>query len=400
MDYLELKDHKFYKFDDYVRVIFKKYYYFDISNEEMSDFDEYDIDKNSIGFENYDKVIKRFYNLLDQKLRNELYHVFNKKQTIFIDRESNVPLIGTNEFGIVDRNTSILEIKPLTGCNYSCVFCSVDEGNNKKSYDYLVDHEYLIDEIASVVRMKKNPVEINIGPQGEPLMYPDIIELIEGLMKIPNVYFVSMNSNGSLLTKDLVDKLADAKLGRLNLSMDAVDDELAKKLASATANVKRIIEMANYAKDKFQVMPAPVIMQGLNDHQADDLIKLALSLKKEHPFIGFQNFLEYKGGRKPVKAISMDDFYDWLKPYEEKYDIKLRLYPQDFNIYEDKTIEKPFKKNAKIKARIVCPGRKRGEVIASAEGRAITVRKCHITSGNVKIKLIRDKHNIYSGFLL
>ena len=46
----------------------------------------------------------------------------------YVNGHSGLPLIGSAAFGIVDRNSSMLEIKPVTGCNMNCIFCSVDEG--------------------------------------------------------------------------------------------------------------------------------------------------------------------------------------------------------------------------------------------------------------------------------
>ena len=137
----------------------------------------------------------------------------------------------------------------------------------------------------------------------------------------------------------------------------------------------------------------------MNDTEIDDLIKLAKELRDEHPYIGFQNFLVYKGGRKPAKARSMSEFFNILKSYEDKHKIRLKLCGEDYRIYPDKVLEKPFNKGDVIKAEVKCPGRKRNEVIACANDRSITVRRSHITKGSIKVKIIRDKHNIFTGVL-
>jgi len=407
MEYFDFKDYKFCERHSgegaFVRVVFKKFYYFEIPRSEFSEIGIYSIKDGQIGFENTDKIGKKFIHLLDKYLRNNLIHTLNGKRTVYIDRESEIPLIGSNEFGIVDRNTSVLEIKPLTGCNHNCVFCSVDEGQNKKNFDYLVDCDYLVSEVEKVAALKKNPIEINIGPQGEPLLYPDIVDLIENLKKIPNIYFISMNSNGSLLTKELVDQLFFAGLGRINLSINSADGGKEKELSGNSVNLHNIITMAEYAKGKFQIMLAPVIVPGLNDDEnnVDALIKFGMKLKKEFPFIGIQNFLEYDGGRVPIKkARSMEEFYKWLMPFENKHAIRLKLTNVDFNIFPDKVLNLPMRKDDVVKAQIKCHGRKKGEVVCSANGRCITVRGCMLDKGTIKVKIVRDKHNIFVGVLV
>ncbi|HDD34251.1 MAG TPA: radical SAM protein, partial [Thermofilaceae archaeon] len=43
-----------------------------------------------------------------------------------------IPLIGHLAFGIVDRGTNLLQIRPTSSCPLSCVFCSVDAGPASK----------------------------------------------------------------------------------------------------------------------------------------------------------------------------------------------------------------------------------------------------------------------------
>lgn len=211
-----------------------------------------------------------------------------------------------------------------------------------------------------------------------------------------------MNSNGSMLTKELVDKLFFAGLGRINLSINSVSDEMEKKLCGSNANLASVLKMAEYACDKFQVMPAPVIVPGLNDDEqnVDALIKLGLRLKKEFPHIGIQNFLEYSGGRIPVKkARSMDDFYKWLVLFEKTHNIRLKLTNLDFNIFPDKVLDSPMSKDDVVRALIKCPGRKNGEIVCVANDRCITVRGCTVSKGTIKVKIVRDKHNIFVGVM-
>jgi uncharacterized Fe-S cluster-containing radical SAM superfamily enzyme len=161
--------------------------------------------------------------------------------------------------------------------------------------------------------------------------------------------------------------------------------------------------MAKYASDKFQVMPAPVIIPGLNDDEknVDTLIELGLKLKKDFPYIGMQNFLEYQGGRVPIKkARSMDDFYKWLVSFEKKHNIRLKLTNIDFNIFPDKVLESPMSKDDVVRAQIKCPGRKNSEVVCVANGRCITVRGCAVSKGTIKVKIVRDKHNIFVGVVV
>lgn len=401
MNKLEYENLKFIDFDDErIKVLFKQRYYFFLNKKELIQrIGKFEIDEKNHSIIYFNAPLKRaqmrFDNFVELGLDN-LYNSNKDKPTIYI-YEDLVPLIGTNEFGIVDRNTSILEIKPSTGCNLSCIFCSISEGVNDK-IDYLVEPDYLIKELKKVVELKQSKsIEINIGPQGEPLLYPDIFYLIKEIKKIPKIKVVSMNSNGRLLTKELIDKLADSGLDRINLSLHAIDEEKQRQLSGAELSINTLKELIAYNNGRIDFLLAPVFVPKLNE-DIEDLILFAKEYRQKFPLIGIQNFLNYKGGRNPVKQLSFENFYDMLEQLEKKHNTRLRLDPEDFKIIEDKVLIKPFKKGQIIDAVIKIPGRRSSEVIASAQGRAITVYDCKFNKDKkIRIKLTRDKHNIFSG---
>ncbi len=73
-------------------------------------------------------------------------------------------------------------MRPVSGCNLNCIFCSVDEGvSHSRKADYIVDTDYLVDEFKKMAAMKSHDVEAHIDGQGEPFIYPYMQELIEKL---------------------------------------------------------------------------------------------------------------------------------------------------------------------------------------------------------------------------
>lgn len=398
---LKFKDHDEYR----LKVFFKTKYYFYLDKADIiQKISKFKIDKDDasiIYLDTDDKKAASNFDLFIEQGLDNLINTNKDKKTTYIYEEL-IPLIGTNEYGIVDRDTSVIEIKPSTGCNLSCVFCSVSEGVNDK-IDYLVEPDYLIKEIKKLVKKKTSEnIEINIGPQGEPLLYPDIVYLITELKKIPKIKVISMNSNGRLLTKQLVQDLMNAGLDRINLSVHNVDETKQKQLSGSALSLKQLKELIEFSKGKLDFLLAPVYVPKLNE-DIDGLIDFAKSYKNNFPIIGIQNFLNYKGGRNPVKQKSFEDFYFMLKQLEKKYNIRLKLNPEDFDIKPDKVLAKPFKKGEIIEATVKIPGRRHKESIASASSRAITIFDCDFATyqnKKIKIKLLRDKHNIFSGVLV
>ncbi len=326
------------------------------------------------------------------------------KPKMLIAKESGLPLMGSGAFGIVYRNTSIIEIKPITGCNLNCVFCSVDEGiDSKKTADFMVEKDYLVEELEKLVDfVGEKDIEIHIGPHGEPLLYPELVELVSAISRIKNVKIISMDTNGTLLTEKKVDELAAAGLTRINLSINSLSPENSKKIAGCNYDIERIKQIAEYVPKKCDLIIAPVLVPGFNDADIEEIIEFALRINKRNEVkLGIQNFLKYRGGRNPAKQLSWKKFYARLGELEKKYGTKLILSHTDFNIRKTKPLPKPFKKGQRISARVMCEGRLPSERIAVAGERTINLVKCNERIGKeVRVKILRDKHNIFTGLVV
>ncbi len=46
---------------------------------------------------------------------------------------SEIPLIGTIMFGLIDRGTNLIQVRPTSLCNLNCPYCSVDSGEESKT---------------------------------------------------------------------------------------------------------------------------------------------------------------------------------------------------------------------------------------------------------------------------
>ncbi|MBW3012555.1 radical SAM protein [Candidatus Woesearchaeota archaeon] len=383
---LEFKDIAFSQMEGFVRVYFLKYFYFDIDYAELHEIAEFSIKSaNTIEFQTTGaKAERQFQRIVAKHIETGLKSLKGSK-AIYVHQP---PIVGSLRFGLIDRDTNLIEVRPITGCNLNCIYCSIDEGIGSEKIDYVVDKDLLLDGFKELAKYKKD-VEAHIGPQGEPLMYAKLLELIEGLSKINNVNTISIDTNGVLMTKEMVDMLAEAGLTRVNLSMNAMDAELAKKIAGCNYNVEKIMDLAEHIAKKMDLLIAPVYIPGINDAEIPKLIQFA---KKLNAMIGIQNFLEYKGGRNPVKQKTWEEFYAWLEELENEYGVKLKLGPDDFNIVKQKTLQKPFRKNDIIKAE------KKYDEFAEAQARLIKVQPTPKQS--LKVKITRDKHNIYFGTAL
>ncbi len=401
---LTFKDLSFEEKEDKIKVNFLKIFYFQIDKAMLKSLGNFKISNNKIEFPQIsDKRAQRKFNMLLSSGFLHLRNRLNRKKTIYIHKNSGIPLIGTNYFGLVDRGTNLIEVKPITSCNLSCIYCSVDEGPlSRRKLDFVVEKDYIVEEFRKIAEFKhENHIDAHINAQGEPTLYADLVDLVAEIAKIKQVKAISIDTNGTLLNKQYIDDLAKAGLTRINLSLNALNQEIANKMAGLPYNLNKVKELAAYIPKKMDLIIAPVWLPGYNDKELVKLAKFAkeIGAGKKYPPIGIQNFLPYKFGRNPVKPTSMDFFYKKLKNLEKKHDIRLIYGMEEFKVRPAKELPKPFKKDQIIEAQIAFPGRLRNEMIAIAQNRLISIPNCFKEKGTVRIKIKRTKHNIFLGEL-
>ncbi len=355
----------------------------------------------------YDKLVKRYskeYIISFAEEKVVLNHV-TKRPLYYISRESGIPLLGYNAFGLIDRGTNLIQVRPITGCNLNCIFCSVDEGKHSRTrlVDYIVDPDYLLEEFRKVAEFKGKGVEAHIDGQGEPTLYPYLVDLVRGLKEVKEVEVVSMQTNGVLLSEKLVDDL-EGYMDRINLSISALTQDVANKLYGVRYPLKKVLSIAEYiANSKIDLHIAPVWLPGYNDDEIPKIIEWALEIGagKRFPPLGIQKYIPHKHGRKPkVKVMTFREFYDKLRELEREYGVKLVLSPEDFGIEKRPRIPQPIKKGEVYNARIVLPGRMKGEKLCVVKDRLVSILTDIAIGEFVKIKITREKDGIFAGVVV
>jgi uncharacterized Fe-S cluster-containing radical SAM superfamily enzyme len=359
---------------------------------------KYHITNNTIEFPDITekKLQHKFAIILENAFQN-LIGIYTQKKTAYIHKNSGIPLLGTRYIGIQDRGTTFLELKPVTGCTMGCSFCSVDEGiGSKKTTDFFVEREYLVEETQKLLDFKKNPdIHIYINPQGEPLLYPELAELIKDLKKIQWVKQVTVITTAALLTKKKIEDLADAGLDALNISLHAIDDVTARKLMGNPAyTVKHVLDMTEYAAKKMSVIIAPVLVPGINEQEMEKIIAFA---EKIHAKVRIQKFCFNAMGRNSVKEKTWDEFFDYIEQLEKKTQVKLKEDIEAYPLEKTKEYPVPFKRKEIVTADIIGAGRYSHERLAICRERLISIPRCSTDSGKIKIRITHSTHNVIIG---
>jgi uncharacterized protein len=323
-----------------------------------------------------------------------------------ITEASDIPLMGSLYFGVIDRGTNILQVRPSCGCNLNCPFCSVDAGpaSKTRATSYEVEMEYLLGAVDEIARFKGPGVECHIDSPGEPLMYRALPELVSALRQIDVICTISLQTNGTLLDDTMISALDAAGLDRINLSLHAIDPGIARTLAGTDwFDIGQVMDAARaVTRSRIDLLIAPVYIPGINDAEIPKLIRFAqeIGAGKRFPPLGIQKFEHYRYGRSPkgVKAQSWWQFFNRsISAWEKESGLVLRLDAErDFNTVRRPFVPLVFAKGEKVTVEIAAPGWIHGEMLGMARNRVVSVYNCQKESGQVRVKIVSTKHNIYT----
>src|SRR5512141_1757419 len=123
------------------------------------------------------------------------------------------------------RPITYLRISVTDRCNLRCVYCLPEAGVQWQPRKNLLAAEEIacLAEAAAQGGVKRIRLT-----GGEPLVRPDIVEIVERLASIPGIEEVSLTTNAMRLEK-LAQPLARAGLKRVNISLDTLEADKFKR---------------------------------------------------------------------------------------------------------------------------------------------------------------------------
>jgi len=114
---------------------------------------------------------------------------------------------------------------------------------------------------------------------GEPLVRKGIVELSQTLANLPGIHDLSLSSNATRMSKYAAD-LRQAGVRRINVSLDSLRPEVFKEITQG--RLEKVIDglMAAKAAGFGPIKINMVMMKGLNDREAEDMVEFCI----EHDF--------------------------------------------------------------------------------------------------------------------
>lgn len=184
---------------------------------------------------------------------------------------------------------------------------SEDSTSSSPSKNLLTDKE-VVQVLTALAEIGVEKVRVT---GGEPLLRPNLPDLIRRIVQIPGITSVTMTTNGLLLAR-YAKALKEAGLHRVNISLDTLNRERFLQMARRDA-LDQVLEGITAAE---QVGLTPikincVVVRGINEQDVPDLARKTF----DHPWhIRFLEIMPIGQARTlwPQGFVSMEEMLEWL----------------------------------------------------------------------------------------
>ena len=231
----------------------------------------------------------------------------------------------THPIDTLDRPLHDLRISVTDRCNLRCTYCMPEEIFGR-DYAFLNQRELLTYE--EITRLAKIFSACGVRKirltGGEPLIRKDLDRLVKYLSRLPCIDDIALTTNGLLLGQT-AEGLHAAGLRRVTVSLDAVDDEIFKKMNGRGGEVKRVMEGIEVASATgLSVKINMVVERGVNEGQVLPMAHYAKENGYTLRFIEFMDVGNHNGWKMdavyPAKQIVTDVEREFpLEPIEPNY---------------------------------------------------------------------------------
>ena len=172
---------------------------------------------------------------------------------------------------VYGREITYLRLSVTELCNLRCRYCMPEEGVCKLRHEELLTEEEMLTAVRAAAGLGITKVRVT---GGEPLTKPNILLICRGVAHTPGIAETTVTTNGLRLPQ-LAVPLREAGVGRVNISLDTLDNEKyaymtrGGRLEDALKGIDAALE-AGFAQVKINT----VLIGGFNDDEIAGLAQL------------------------------------------------------------------------------------------------------------------------------
>ncbi|KAK2826398.1 hypothetical protein Q5P01_020612 [Channa striata] len=206
------------------------------------------------------------------------------------------------------RRHNYLRISLTEKCNLRCQYCMPEEGIKLTPRGQLLSTSEIMTLARLFVQEGVNKIRLT---GGEPLIRPDVLDIITDLRKLEGLKTIAVTTNGINLAR-LLPKLKDAGLDLINISLDSLVPAKfefivrRKGFHKVMEGIEKAIEMG-YNPVKINC----VVMRGLNE---DELLNFVALTEKKPLEVRFIEYMPFDGNKWNFKKmVSYQEMLDHIK---------------------------------------------------------------------------------------
>lgn len=204
-----------------------------------------------------------------------------------------------------DRVVDYLRVSVTERCNFRCQYCMPEKPFSWVPKENLLSFEELFEFMKIAIDEGVNKIRIT---GGEPLLREDLDKFIKMIYDYKSSIDLAMTTNAFLL-KGTAQKLKDAGLKRINVSIDTLKPEIAQQIAQKDV-LKNVLQGVDEAlKVGLKVKVNMVPMKTLN---AEEIIDVLEYCKERNMSIRFIEYMENSFAAKEIKGLKSNELLEIL----------------------------------------------------------------------------------------
>ena len=198
------------------------------------------------------------------------------------------------------RKVDYLRVSVTERCNFRCQYCMPEKPFSWVPRENLLSYEDMFKFIKVSIDEGIKKVRIT---GGEPLLREGLDIFLKMIFDYKNDIDLALTTNGFLLAK-VAQKLKEAGLKRINISLDSLNSATAAKIAQKDV-LKGVLEGIQAAADvglKIKINCVPI--KGINDNDVLDVLEFC---KDKKYIVRFIEFMENHHAKDGAKGLNSDE---------------------------------------------------------------------------------------------
>ncbi len=223
-----------------------------------------------------------------------------------LPREASIPfrVPVIDQFG---RTFTYLRIAVNETCNLRCLYCMPEDGLGCCKSPKTLTKAQISNLLSSAASLGVTKIRFT---GGEPLLHPEITQIVKSAADTPRIESVHLTTNGVLL-KGKINDLIAAGLDGLNISLDTLDSKKYTQLTRRNAFTRAMKGIKAALSSKLSVKINTVALRGFND---DEFCKFVDLTRKSNLTVRFIELMPFDSHQvwKTGKFMSADHIGELL----------------------------------------------------------------------------------------